>query len=65
MKVHGIGIMHSQNSQVALSLFRSGGSLEQLKLVKMKGFLACYKDHVNNNKVVSSHLFVYLFSLVE
>jgi hypothetical protein len=37
MKVHGIGIMHSQNPQVALSFSRSGGgSLERLKLVKMK-----------------------------
>jgi hypothetical protein len=36
MQVHGIGIMHSQNPQVALSYSRSGGSLERLKLVKMK-----------------------------
>jgi hypothetical protein len=36
VKVHGIGTMHSQNPQVALSLYGSGGFLERLKLVKMK-----------------------------
>jgi hypothetical protein len=57
----------SQNLQVALFLSRSagscGGSLERLKLVKMKWFLACYKDLSTTTRWLTHIIYLFIICI--